>query len=122
MLPQVKDLVTKHQPELIWADGDWEANSTFWKSPEFLAWLYNESPVKDTVIVNDRWGSDCSLKHGGYYSGGDRFTPGKLLAHVGTLACSPTSGPPAQLTPSHTHVQTFLFCLSPAEMGGCIYN
>ena len=22
-----------------------------------IAWLYNESPVKDEVVVNDRWGS-----------------------------------------------------------------
>jgi len=81
VLPQLMDLVNHNKPELIWSDGDWEANSTYWKSTTFLAWLYNESPVKDTVVVNDRWGSDCPLKHGGYYSGSDRFTPGKLLAH-----------------------------------------
>ncbi len=37
---------------------------TFWKSPELLAWLYNESVVKDTIMVNDRWGKHCRLKHG----------------------------------------------------------
>ena len=42
---------------------------------------YNESPVKDTVVVNDRWGAGCSQKHGGYYSGPDRFEPGHLLPH-----------------------------------------
>ena len=44
----------------------------YWKSPELLAWLYNDAPNRDTVVVNDRWGSECSLKHGGYYSGSDR--------------------------------------------------
>jgi len=81
MLPQLQDLVTRYQPDVIWSDGDWEATSAYWKSTQFLAWLYNNAPNKNTVIVNDRWGSDCSLKHGGYYSGGDRFQPGKLLAH-----------------------------------------
>ncbi len=27
-----------------------ESTDTYWKSTEFLAWLYNESPVKDTVV------------------------------------------------------------------------
>jgi alpha-L-fucosidase len=81
MIPQLKDLVTKYRPDVIWSDGDWDATSEYWKSTEFLAWLYNNAPNKDTVIVNDRWGSDCSLKHGGYYSGGDRYHPGKLLGH-----------------------------------------
>lgn len=40
-------------------------SDTYWKSKEFLAWLYNDSPVKDTVVVNDRWGSGDSCKHGG---------------------------------------------------------
>ncbi|KAK8801113.1 hypothetical protein WA158_001884 [Blastocystis sp. Blastoise] len=80
-LPMFKELVNTYKPELLWVDGDGRVDSSYWKSPEFLAWLYNESPVKDTVVVNDRWGSDCSQKHGGYYSGPDRFEPGHLLPH-----------------------------------------
>jgi alpha-L-fucosidase len=39
-----------------------------WKSEEFLSWLYNESPVKESVVVNDRWGKETRSKHGGYYT------------------------------------------------------
>jgi hypothetical protein len=57
-LPQAKEINTLYKPDLIWSDGDWEANSSYWKSPELLAWLYNEAPNREEVIVNDRWGSD----------------------------------------------------------------
>jgi alpha-L-fucosidase len=67
-LPQVKDLVINYTPDILWADGDWEMTAAEWKSPEFLAWLYNESPVKANIIVNDRWGSDVRKKHGGYFT------------------------------------------------------
>jgi alpha-L-fucosidase len=39
-----------------------------WRSEELLAWLFNESPVKDEVVIDDRWGKDCRHKHGGYYT------------------------------------------------------
>ncbi len=46
---------------MIWSDGDWEASDEYWGSKNVLAWLYNSSPVKDTVVVNDRWGNGkCS--------------------------------------------------------------
>ena len=40
--------------QVLWSDGEWEALDTYWRSKEFLAWLYNDSPVKDTVVANDR--------------------------------------------------------------------
>lgn len=33
-----------------------------------MAWLFNDSPVKDEVVINDRWGSDTRHKHGGYWT------------------------------------------------------
>jgi alpha-L-fucosidase len=68
MMPQLKDLVNRYKPDIIWPDGEWEHPSETWKSTEFLAWLYNESPVKNTVVVNDRWGKETRGKHGGYYT------------------------------------------------------
>ncbi|MCB0654885.1 MAG: alpha-L-fucosidase [Saprospiraceae bacterium] len=68
MLPQVKDLVNRYQPDILWSDGDWEQSAETWKSPELLAWLYNDSPVKDHVVVNDRWGKGIRQHHGGYYT------------------------------------------------------
>ena len=68
MIPQLKDLVLRYKPDIIWADGDWEHPDSDWQSRQFLAWLFNESPVKDTVAVNDRWGKGCRCKHGGYYT------------------------------------------------------
>jgi alpha-L-fucosidase len=44
-------------------------SDTAWKSPALLAWLFNESPVKDQVVVNDRWGSNTREKnHGAMYT------------------------------------------------------
>jgi len=65
--PQFKDVVTKYKPWFIFLDGEWLHDHTFWKSQELAAWLYNESPVRDTVVTNDRWGKTRS-KHGQVFS------------------------------------------------------
>ena len=54
MQPEMKELVERFNPHVLWSDGDWEASSEYFGSKEFLAWLYNESEVKDTVVTNDR--------------------------------------------------------------------
>ncbi len=66
--PQMKELINTYQPDVFWTDGDWEAPAETWKSQEFLSWLFNESPVKNKVVVNDRWGSGIRFKHAGIYT------------------------------------------------------
>ncbi len=66
--PQFKDLVNRYEPSLIFADGEWDHPSEAWRSPELLAWLFNESPCRNEVVVNDRWGKETRGKHGGYYT------------------------------------------------------
>lgn len=68
MIPQMKDLVERYKPDIVWADGEWEHPSSTWKSTRFLSWLYNESPVRNEVVVNDRWGKETRGKHGGYFT------------------------------------------------------
>lgn len=46
-----------------------------------LAWLYNDSPVRDKIVVNDRWGQGAMCHHGGYYTCADRYNPGVLQNH-----------------------------------------
>lgn len=66
--PQFKDLVESYQPDLLWGDGEWEMEDEKWKTPELMAWLFNESSVKDKVVINDRWGKGIRQNHGGYYT------------------------------------------------------
>lgn len=68
MHPQFKDMVENYQPDLIWSDGDWDMEADDWKSKELLAWLFNESAVGKTVVVNDRWGKGVRFNHGGYFT------------------------------------------------------
>ncbi len=68
MFPQFKELVTRYKPSVIFSDGEWEMSSADWHAPELMAWLFNDSPVKDEVVINDRWGSDTRHKHGGYWT------------------------------------------------------
>lgn len=68
MIPQFKDVVTRYEPSVIFSDGEWDMPDKNWRSEELLAWLFNESPCRDDVVVNDRWGKDIRHKHGGYYT------------------------------------------------------
>lgn len=69
VLPQLRELVTRYQPAVIFADGgEWDHDEEFWKTRDFLAWLYNTAANRDEVVVNDRWAKGMPGKHGDYFS------------------------------------------------------
>lgn len=81
-VPELHELVETYQPDVVWSDGVGPVpSSDYWGSKQFLAWLYNESPVRDAVVVNDRWGPEAICKHGGFYTCRDRYNPGVLQPH-----------------------------------------
>jgi alpha-L-fucosidase len=67
-IPQLKDLVNRYEADIIWPDGEWDYTSAEHGSEQFLAWLFNESKVKETVVINDRWGKETRGRHGGHYT------------------------------------------------------
>lgn len=65
--PQIKELLTKYEPSVLYTDGDWFLPESVWRPMEILPWILNESPSRDELVINDRWGQ-VRGKHGGYYT------------------------------------------------------
>ena len=43
-----------------------------------IFFCHMSSPVKDTIVTNDRWcSSGCRCQHGGVYTCKDRYNPGE---------------------------------------------
>lgn len=72
MWPELQQLVKKYQPDILWVNGE-GTEETYWKSKEFLTWLFNDSPVKDAVVVNDLWGTGTRRTHGGVWTDKKRY-------------------------------------------------
>jgi alpha-L-fucosidase len=66
---QLREIINLYEPSLLFADGgEWDGTAEYWGTKEFLRWLYEESPVKDEIVVNDRLSKESPGKHGDYYS------------------------------------------------------
>jgi alpha-L-fucosidase len=68
MQPQAKELIEKYKPYVFWTDGDWDAPAETWDSQELISWIYNETSNKDSIVINDRWGSGVRFNHAGIYT------------------------------------------------------
>ncbi len=88
MIPQMKELVRMYEPHLLWVDGEWDHDSETWRSKQFLTWLFNESPVRGEIAVNDRWGKESRNTHGGFFTseygsdGEKRFSSSSKDVHI----------------------------------------
>ncbi|MBI5832804.1 MAG: alpha-L-fucosidase [Armatimonadetes bacterium] len=95
MIPQLRDIVTRYEPSLLFTDGEWAHPSETWHSTEFLAWLFNDSPVADEIAICDRWGSETRSVHGGYYTteygevgGGKELSAGRKFEENRSIGAS----------------------------------
>ena len=68
LIPMLKELIIKYEPWTLFTDGEWAYPSSVWHSTDFLTWLYNESPVKDFIVPNDRWGKETRGRLGGNFT------------------------------------------------------
>jgi len=60
LVPQIKELIDKTNPDLIWYDGEWEAPAETWRTPELNAYYYNRAAARgQQVAINDRSGKGC---------------------------------------------------------------
>ncbi|XP_068206608.1 alpha-L-fucosidase-like isoform X2 [Palaemon carinicauda] len=78
VLPELYSIVRRYQPEIIVSEDDEREPDSYWNSTLFLSWLFNESPVRRTVVVNDRWGSGTFCRHGSYFT---CYSAGTLPPH-----------------------------------------
>jgi alpha-L-fucosidase len=67
MQPQLREVVSRYKPSIIYFDRDWDFPLDDYEMQGFLAWLFNDSPCKNEVMVNDRFGIGSRGKHGGVY-------------------------------------------------------
>ena len=59
LLPSLKELIDQTSPDLLWFDGEWEAEPSVWRSAELCAYFYDEAAAHGReVAVNDRFGKD----------------------------------------------------------------
>ena len=66
MFPQIRDLITRYQPDVFWPDGEWDYPDETWRSTEILDWIYRHAENPETITVNDRWGKGLRGQVGDY--------------------------------------------------------
>ena len=68
LLPMLRELILKYEPATLFTDGEWDQESSVWHATDFLTWLYNESPVREFIVPNDRWGKETRGRLGGNFT------------------------------------------------------
>ncbi len=68
IFPQLKELVEMYDPDILWLDGEWGLTAIKRRSPELVAFYYNQAEGRKEVVVNDRLGLDTRGKRGDFFT------------------------------------------------------
>ena len=68
MLPLVKEMIDRFDPDGLWGDGEWETPSETLRSRELMAYFYNKAEGRKQVTINDRIGKGTRNHHGDYFA------------------------------------------------------
>ncbi|MBN2092714.1 alpha-L-fucosidase [candidate division KSB1 bacterium] len=68
IVPQAKDFIDKYHPDILWFDGEWQRPAEYYKTPEIVAYFYNQAEGKKEVVANDRLGKGTREHHGDFYT------------------------------------------------------
>jgi len=74
MIPQIRELINRYEPDFLYFDGEWEKTVDYWKSRDIAAYYYNRALESGReVLLNDRYGnladgSRTRGKHGDVYN------------------------------------------------------
>ncbi len=68
IVPQAKDFIDKYKPDILWFDGEWHRPANYYKTPEIVAYFYNQAEGKKEVLANDRMGKGTRNHHGDFYT------------------------------------------------------
>jgi alpha-L-fucosidase len=68
LVPQAKEFIDKYDPDILWFDGEWHHNASYYKTPELVAYFYNKADGRKEVVANDRMGKDTRKHHGDIYT------------------------------------------------------
>lgn len=56
MIPQIKEIIDKYQPDYLCFDGEWVKGIGYWRSDQILAYYYNQAAKRgQEVAANDRF-------------------------------------------------------------------
>jgi len=65
LVPSLTELIDRTTPDILWFDGEWEADASQWRGPEIAAYYYNRAAAHgQQVAINDRFGKDTRGKSG----------------------------------------------------------
>jgi alpha-L-fucosidase len=68
IVPQVKDYIDNYNPDILWFDGEWQRSAEYYRTPDIVAYFYNQAAGRKEVVSNDRMGQGTRRHHGDFYT------------------------------------------------------